>query len=246
MFRPRVFVCGFVLVVLGAVAAFSLYLARDLPDVRALKRVDGITGFLWKSLGEKDSLARRNFRPVCFTELPPHVIDAFTAAWDREFFTSAGRESRRETGGRVRQWLVRRLLCDGPEAAQSRLHRYLLSLLIDLRLSREEEFTAWMNSLYFGNHAYGIEAAGRIYFGRSVSELSLAEAAMLAALPFAPATYNPAVDPESVRNRRKWVLLTMRDHGFITPEECLFASLMPVVPPVPPARIAPAPLLSHY
>ena len=134
---------------------------------------------------------------------------------------------------------------DGPEAAQSRLHKHILSLQIDLRLSREEEFTAWLNSLYFGNHAYGIEAAGRVYFGRSVSELSLAEAAMLAALPFAPATYNPAVNPESVRNRRKWVLLTMRDHGFITSEECLFASLMPVVPPTPPARIAPAPLLLH-
>ena len=246
MFRPCVFVCGFVLVVLGAVAAFSLYLARDLPDVRALKRVDGITGFLWNSLGEKDSLARRNFRPVCFTELPPHESDAFTAAWDREFFTSAGRASRRDTGGRVRQWLVRRLLCDGPEASQSPLHKYILSLQIDLRLSREEEFTAWMNSLYFGNHAYGIEAAGQIYFGRSVSELSLAEAAMLAALPFAPATYNPTVNPESVRNRRKWVLLIMRDHGFISPEECLFASLMPVVPPIPPARIASTPLLSHY
>ncbi len=208
--------------------------------------MDGITGFLWNSLGEKDSLARRNFRPVCFNELPPHVIDAFTAAWDRVFFTAAGRESYREAGGGVRQCLVRRLLCDGPESAQSRLHKHILSLQIDLRLSREEEFTAWLNSLYFGNHAYGIEAAGRIYFGRSVSELSLAEAAMLAALPFAPATYNPAVNPDGVRNRRKWVLLSMRDHGFITSEECLFASLMPVVPPIPPARIAPAPLLSNY
>ncbi len=246
MFRPRVFVFGFVLVALGAVAAFYFYLARDLPDVRVLKRVDGITGFLWNSLGEKDSLSRRAFRPVSFNELPPHVIDAFTAAWDREFFTAAGREGYRDGCGGVRQYLVRRLLCDGPEAAQSRLHKHILSLQIDLRLSREEEFIAWLNSLYFGNHAYGIEAAGRIYFGRSVADLSLDEAAMLAALPFAPATYNPAVDPEGIRNRRKWVLLTMRDHGFITPEECLFASLMPVVPPIPPARIASTPLLSHY
>ena len=146
----------------------------------------------------------------------------------------------------ITQQVAKNFLLTNDQTIDRKVKEAILAAEITRRYDKDTILQIYLNEIYYGNLAYGIEAAGRIYFGRSVSELSLAEAAMLAALPFAPATYNPAVNPESVRNRRKWVLLTMRDHGFISPEECLFASLMPVVPPVPPARIAPVPLLSHY
>ncbi len=199
-------------VVLGALTVGYLYIARDLPDVRPLREPEGIRSFMELPL---------DFKPLRFAELPPHLGDAFMAV----------------CGDSLQSQLARRLLFDGPHglSADRRrgagVHVYagVLSLHMDALLSREEIFAAWLNGLYFGHHAYGPEAAARVYFGKPAHAVTLDEAALLAALSYAPTD----LDPEALRRRRERVLTAMRERGDITPEACRFAALMPIIPPVP-------------
>src|SRR3979411_2009211 len=86
----------------------------------------------------------------------------------------------------------------------------------------------YMNQIYFGHGAYGVEAAARTFFGKHAKELSLAECALLGGLPRSPKTYSPFLNPKNAQRRRSWVLSRMRRSGYITAKEEAEADAVPI------------------
>ena len=98
-----------------------------------------------------------------------------------------------------------------------KLTEILLALQIERSLSKDEIFNLYVNKIYLGKRAYGIVAAAKVYYGKPVSQLTLAQVAMIAGLPKAPSRYNPINNPARAKQRRDWILGRMHELGSITP-----------------------------
>jgi 1A family penicillin-binding protein len=126
-------------------------------------------------------------------------------------------------GSTITQQVARNLLLDPDQRAERTLRRKLRESVLAIQLtrhySRDEILALYLNQTYYGNMAYGIEAAASAYFGKSAAELTLAECAMLAGLPQAPASYDPLTNPEAAKRRQRIVLDLMARHGYITPAQ---------------------------
>jgi penicillin-binding protein 1A len=168
-------------------------------------------------------------------KVPKHVIHAFVAAEDARFYEHEGvdlqsiirafikniRAGRIEQGGStITQQVTRSLLLKNPRKTYKRKAREaLLSLQIEKAFSKEKILFLYLNQIYLGHGAYGVEAAARTYFDKGTSELTLAEAALLAGLPQAPSRYSAINHFERAKNRQKYVLERMREEGFITRQQ---------------------------
>ncbi len=134
----------------------------------------------------------------------------------------------RAGGSTITQQVARNLLLTKDPALDRSLRRKLregvLALQLTRRYSRDEILALYLNQTYYGNLAYGVEAASLAYFGKSPAALSLAECAMLAGLPQAPGQYNPLTNPEAAKARQEVVLGLMVRHGYITAEEADYAT----------------------
>jgi len=131
-------------------------------------------------------------------------------------------------GSTITQQLARNLLLSPQERSQVSLERKLRETILAWRLARRysknEILTLYLNETYYGNLAYGLEAASRTYFAKSAAELDLAECALLAGLPQSPAVYNPLENPGGARERQSVVLGLMVKHGYISQEEADLAT----------------------
>ena len=96
-----------------------------------------------------------------------------------------------------------------------KLNEILISLRIERVISKDDILELYLNKIYLGNRSYGFAAASKVYYGKPVAELNLAEAAMLAGLPKAPSRYNPIVNPERALVRRNYVLRRLDELGWI-------------------------------
>ena len=170
--------------------------------------------------------------------LPQHVTDAFVAIEDRRFWDHDGVDWRRVLGALARNvqaggieegsstitmQLARNIFPEKLPANERTLWRKLgearVARGIEERYSKQEILELYLNQIYFGHGAYGIESAAQEYFGKSATELTLAEAATLAALPRAPSRLNPRSDPEAAKEGRELVLSRMVEQGLITAAE---------------------------
>ncbi len=215
--------CGLLFLCVASAASVTLYgvillyiaLTHDLPDVRLLREPDGVA----KLMAPPD-FALNEYHPVTFEELPPHVVNAFLAASDQRFFTD--RKMRLNKGGcrdPIFQELAGGLLPENRLLFSRRARWLILMAHMELLLTREQVFTAWLNSRRFGYGPYGLEAASRFYFAKSVAKLSLAEAAALAAMPKDLARVRSLETyMKLVRQRQEWVLRRMLDIGAVTRE----------------------------
>ncbi|HKZ54641.1 MAG TPA: transglycosylase domain-containing protein [Anaerolineales bacterium] len=143
-------------------------------------------------------------------------IDLAASLEQRRIETPAG-------GSTITQQVARNLLLSPEERGERSLRRKLRELLLAWRLTRslskDEILALYLNQTYYGGLAYGVEAAAQTFFGKPVSELDLAESALLAGLPQAPARYNPFTDPEAAQARQRIVLGLMQRAGFIDAEQ---------------------------
>ncbi len=198
--------------------------------------------------------------------LPAYVPAAFIAVEDKRFYRHHGVDWRRVLGagfanlkaGGTRQGsstitmqLTRNLFPDRIRASDRTLHRKLLEVRvareIERRFSKQEILELYLNHIYFGAGAYGIEAASRQFFDRPASKLTLEQAAMLAALPKAPSHYDPRHDADAARSRRNLVLSLMADQGRITAEEADAARAKPLrVASARDRRRTPSPRAAYY
>jgi penicillin-binding protein 1A len=119
-------------------------------------------------------------------------------------------------GSTIEQQLVRNLYLSPQQSLSRKLTEACLAVQLDRRWSKERILTAYLNDIYFGRQAYGIEAAARAYFGVHAKDLSLEQAALLAGLPQAPSAYDPLTRPDAARARRAEVLQAMLDAGDIS------------------------------
>jgi 1A family penicillin-binding protein len=175
---------------------------------------------------------------VALSEVPLALQQATVATEDASFYQHPGvnplaiaralltglvEGEIRSGGSTITQQLARNLLLSSEERTQRTLNRKLREAVLALRLdgsySKEEVLELYLNTTYYGNFAYGVEAAAQAYFGKPVRELSLAECALLAGLPQAPTTYNPLTSLEAALERRSVVLDLMVRNGYLSQEE---------------------------
>jgi len=227
------------LLIIGSVTLYK-WLFTDLPDVTSIE-----TGMALPSTRIYDRQGRLLYQIadpqtginqiVALEDLPSCMTQATVATEDANFYKHPGIDIRGVVralwinvkggevvagGSTITQQVARNLLLDPHQRAERTLHRKLREGILAVQLtqnySRDEILAMYLNQTYYGNLAYGVEAAAHAYFGKSASELTLAECAMLAGLPQAPAQYDPLTNPETAKERQKVVLDLMVKHGYIT------------------------------
>jgi penicillin-binding protein 1A len=212
-------------------AALWALFAALLPDVGALDEYrpplpSVVVDRHGLPIGEFAS-ERRQLVP--FERLPAHLVQAFIAAEDEDFYEHPGVDSGAllrafranlrggrivQGGSTITQQLAKTLFL-GPERTLWRKAREAaLALQIERRLTKQEILEIYLNQIYLGSGAYGVAAAARTYFDRDVAALTLSEAALLAGLPKAPSVLSPLVNPDGAEARRRWVLGRMGELGF--------------------------------
>ena len=240
-------VIGFALFSMGLIIAYAS-VANDLPELGDLKaqasdfetaRIYDRNGQILYSLADPNA-GNRTYVPL--SAISQDLIDATIATEDSRFYTNPGfdpigilravyqaaREGEFVSGAStITQQLVRAIVLDDEERTQRTFNRkvreIILSAEIYRRYEKDEILELYLNEIYYGNLAYGIEAAAQTYYGKSAKDLTLAEASLLAGLPQAPAAWDPITAPELALGRQSEVLFLMRQEGYITAEEAQIA-----------------------
>ncbi|MCV6614555.1 MAG: penicillin-binding protein 1A [Cellvibrionaceae bacterium] len=207
----------------AGLAAFYLYLSPKLPAVETLRHVNLQTplriysqdGLLIGEFGEK----RRT--PIRHPDIPDLYIKALLAAEDDQFYSHKGVSLKglmraaselvstgqiRSGGSTITMQVARNFFLTRQQTFARKFNEILLALQIERELSKEEILELYVNVIFLGNRAYGISSAAEVYYGKPLSQLSLAQLAMVAGLPKAPSTYNPIANPERALIRRNWIL----------------------------------------
>ncbi|MDP3854508.1 transglycosylase domain-containing protein [Phenylobacterium sp.] len=237
---------------LGGWAAFDLAFMRDLPPIPgreelwAVGRPPGAT-FVGPDGKVVAYRGPRHGQAVKLAELPAHVPLAFLAIEDRRFYQhgpvdlraiaraawanqSAGHTV--EGGSTLSQQLARTLFLKPEKTLRRKVQETLLAARLEAMLSKDEVLELYLNRIYFGDRAYGISAAAQTYFGKPASELTLSEAALLAALPRAPSKLAPSNDPAAAWARARLVLEQLAEMDWIDPTTARAAAAGP-----PPAVV---------
>ncbi|MCB1616257.1 MAG: penicillin-binding protein 1A [Pseudomonadales bacterium] len=226
-------------------SCFYLYLSPQLPDINSLKEIQLQTPLRifssdMKLIGEYGEKRRS---PITYSEIPASFTKAILAAEDDRFYQHGGiditslvramgqllKTGRIQSGGStITMQVARNYFLTHRQTFSRKFNEILLSLQIERQLTKNEILELYVNKIFLGNRAYGIEAAAQVYYGKSINELNLAQLAMIAGLPKAPSTYNPLVNPDRALLRRNWILERMNKLGFITAEEYQKAKEQPI------------------
>ncbi|MBS3732379.1 MAG: PBP1A family penicillin-binding protein, partial [Desulfobacterales bacterium] len=219
----------------GAVAAVVFTAMRDLPEIRRLENFSPSSVSRIYSADEvllSEVFVQKRI-PVTLEQIPDRLEDALLATEDRQFYEHSGLDlkgilramvhdimsmSFEQGASTITQQLAKTLFLSPEKSLERKLKEAILALQMERRYTKDEILELYLNQVYFGSGAYGAEAAAQTYFNKSVSELRLAECAMIAGLPKAPSAYSPLIDPELAVERRNRVLRQMRQTGAITPE----------------------------
>src|SRR5687768_514974 len=223
-------------------------LSRGLPRIITLAdyRPYGVTQVVTVE-DEKEEIVgefykeRRYIRT--YEEIPPMVAQAFIAAEDDRFFDHKGisltailrasianfRAGHVVQGGSTITQQVAKSLFLTPERSYIRkIKEAILASRIESNLTKEQILFLYLNQIYLGHGAYGVEAASRAYFRKTATEISLGEAALLAGLPRAPSAFSPFSNPSRAKQRQIYVLKRMFENGFVTQEQMMDAISKPV------------------
>ena len=195
---------------------------------------------------------------VPLSRIPPLVQQAFLAAEDANFYRhpgvdplgvlrafvsnwSAGHTT--QGGSTITQQVVKYLLLTPEKSYRRKVQEIILALRLERHLSKAEILSLYLNQIYLGSGAYGVEVAAREYFGKGVEDLSLAEAALLAGLPPAPSRYSPLKNWEQAKLRQRYVLERMIDERYVSYAQAMAAWQEPMTlsPPSPATYFSLAP-----
>jgi penicillin-binding protein 1A len=233
--------CGVLLILSG----LYLYLAPQLPDVETLKEIRfetplqvlSVDGRLIAEFGEKHTT------PLTYQQIPPLFIKAILAAEDDEFFQHEGINTKglarafvdilrtgsiQSGGSTITMQVAKNYFLSQERTFSRKFTEILLAKRIEESLNKQEIMTLYVNKIFLGHRAYGIGAAAQVYYGKPISELDLAQVAMIAGLPKAPSAYNPVNNPKRALIRRDWILGRMLTLGYITQAQHDVAAKEPV------------------
>ncbi len=164
-------------------------------------------------------------------DLPDLLVQAFTSAEDKDFFNHSGIDlwgmfrgailnplmGRDQAGGStITQQVVKNMLLDATKSIERKVREAVLAMRLEKMLTKEQILELYLNEIYLGGRSYGVGAASLNYFGKSLGDLTIAECAMLAALPQAPGRVNPYLNREAAIERRNWVIGRMVVNGYIS------------------------------
>ncbi len=252
-------------IVLGAgIWLFLNEISKDLPDYTALKnyeppvmtRIHAADG----SLIAEYARQRRMFLPI--QAVPQLLKNAFLSAEDKNFYSHPGIDpagiaraivtniknrgsNRRMVGAStITQQVAKNFLLTNEYSYKRKIREAILALRIEQAFSKDEILELYLNEIYLGFGSYGVAAASLLYFDKSVQELTLPEAAYLAALPKGPQNYHPFRHPDAAIGRRNWVIDRMVENGMVTPQEGEKAKASPLE--VKPRTTGPHLFASEY
>ncbi|GAB2198601.1 penicillin-binding protein 1A [Sessilibacter sp. MAH4] len=213
-------------------AGIYLYLTPNLPDVETLKETKFQIPLRIYTRDEKliGEFGEKRRSPIRFEEIPENFAHAILSAEDDRFYSHSGVDIKgllravsqilqtgeiQGGGSTITMQVARNFFLTREQVFTRKFNEILLALQIERELSKEEILTLYVNKIYLGNRAYGIQAAAQVYYGKNIDELSLAQTAMIAGLPKAPSAYNPIVNPTRALIRRNWILGRMKELGYI-------------------------------
>jgi penicillin-binding protein 1A len=224
---------GCLLLVVAVGAIFWMY-GRDLPDHQALasyepatiSRIYSIQGRVMDEFAHE----RRMFTPA--DEIPDIVKQAFVSAEDKHFYEHKGYDlqgigkavldaaqgARLRGASTITQQVMKNFLLDGSRSFERKIKEIILASRLESTLNKDQILELYLNEIFLGQNSYGVTAAADTYFGKSLEDLSVGEAAYLAALPKAPSDYHPVRQKDRAVARRNFVLKEMFENGYITPE----------------------------
>jgi penicillin-binding protein 1A len=235
-FRIAIAAVGSVMLVtlLGAYAYICsyVYLAPSLPSAQAMRNVEmqvplrvyTRSGALIAQIGEQRRI------PVSYDQIPDRLKQAFLAAEDDRFFAHHGIDylgvlravavdlisgDKTQGASTITMQAARNVFLTLDKTYRRKLQETFVTYEMEHELSKQEIFNLYLNVIFFGQRAYGVAAAAETFFGKSLDQLTVAEAATIAGLPKAPSKYNPIVNPQLAAGRRSYVLNRMRLLGYI-------------------------------
>ena len=226
-------------VLLALFAAMWLYFASTLPSAQYLLSYQpplptNIRGYDGEPV---QTFARERRVDLSYDEIPPLVVHAFISAEDKSFFehhgldyggfvkavfnytTHIGRHGRVPGGSTITQQVAKYLLRDSSYNVGRKAREAIMAFRLEDTLSKQQILELYLNSIFLGRNAYGVQAAARAYFDKDVNELTLPEAAYLAVLPRAPANYDPERATQKALDRRSYVLREMYKNGYISEDQ---------------------------
>ncbi|RST31916.1 penicillin-binding protein [Sphingomonas ginkgonis] len=193
------------------------------------------------------TFARERRVELAYDEIPPLIVQAFTSAEDKNFFTHSGIDypglvgavfdyarkkattgERARGGSTITQQVAKALLQDNSYNVGRKIREAILAFRLESTLSKQQILELYLNQIFLGRNAYGIQAAARAYFNKDVDQLTLPEAAYLAVLPKAPSNYDPDRATQRALNRRNYVLKEMAANGYITEAQWKEAQAQPL------------------
>ncbi len=242
---------------IAAIGAFMIYLfslSQSLPNYEVLAkyeppvttRVYGNDG----SLVAEFARERRLFVPI--ESIPPLVKDAFISAEDQHFYEHKGldfkgivraqvsnvgnllRGRRLEGGSTITQQVAKNFLLSSEQKIERKMKEWLVTRRIEEAYTKDHILELYLNEIYLGNRSYGVAAAALNYFDKSLDELTIEEAAYLAAIPKGPSNYHPVRNYDRAVERRNWVIGRLKEDGKISQEEMQAAQAKPLVAEIAP------------
>ncbi|MEZ8102458.1 penicillin-binding protein 1A [Vibrio bivalvicida] len=234
--RLLIFTLICIILGVGTIFGFYLYVKPELPDVATLKDVKLQTpmqvfsqdGKLISQFGEKRRI------PVAYDDIPQHLIEALIATEDSRFYDHPGIDpigitraavvvalsgSAKQGASTITQQLARNFFLSNEKKIMRKIKEIFIAIHIEQLLSKEEIMELYVNKIFLGYRSYGFGAAAQTYFGKELQDLTLSEIATLAGMPKAPSTMNPIYSIERATHRRNVVLLRMLDEKYITQAE---------------------------
>jgi len=241
------FVVFFITIILAAtIFGYFLYtkLAADLPDINTLHNVQYQIPL---NIYSKDNLLIAQFgekkrTPITIEEVPQQLINAFIASEDDSFYQHPGVDfkgllraglqlaltgKKKQGGSTITMQVTRNFLLTSEKTYTRKLKEIMLALKIEHEYPKNKIMELYLNQIFMGHRAYGIAAAAQVYYGKNLTELSLAEQAMIAGLPKAPSLYNPITNQARAIERRNYVLHRMLELNHITQQDYQDASRQP-------------------
>ncbi len=220
------------LLVIALIGVVFYYLEFQLPDIEALNNVQlqvplqiyTKDGKLIAEYGEKRRV------PLAYEQIPKPLIDAVLATEDQRYFQHPGIDipglirasikfiltgKKEEGGSTITMQVARSFYLTRRKTFGRKLREILLALKIDHKLSKQKILELYLNKIFLGARAYGVEAAAEVYYGKSLNQLTIDQYAMLAGLPKAPSSLNPLTNPDAAKKRRDHVLTRMYELNYI-------------------------------
>lgn len=238
-----VFIC--MLMTAGGLVALYLYLSQDLPKINTLEDYQPATvSYVYSDDGRKIGEFYKERRVVIpLSDMPDHLINAFVAAEDSRFREHPGIDilsifrafiknfqagTITQGGSTITQQVTKSFLLTPERTYKRKLKEAILAYRIEKKFSKDQILYLYLNQIYLGHGAYGVESAAENYFGKHARELNLAECAMLAGLPQAPSRYSPFQFPDRAKQRQIYTLNRMKEEGMISNMDVTEAIDMPL------------------